>query len=151
MLLLDTGVLVGGAFGAERDETVAVCALSFAELEFGLSAAATRSDAAEVRRRSTRLSALRSTFGDGLPFDGAAAIAYGRVTAAVLRAGRSPRARTVDLLIAAVAVSRGASLLTTQPREFAGLDGLLHVRGVGGADQRRSWDPHGLRGVPLSA
>ncbi|WP_375399369.1 PIN domain-containing protein [uncultured Amnibacterium sp.] len=108
----------------------AIAALTLAELEFGVSAAAVRGQALEVRVRSARLAAAHAKYGDGLPFDGAAAIAYGSITTAVLRRGRNPRARSVDLLIAAVALSRGAALVTTQPDEFAGLDDLLEIRGA---------------------
>jgi hypothetical protein len=63
-----------------------------------------------------------------LPFDDAAARAYGRVYAAVSAAGRrgsDPRA--LDLLIAAVAVSAGLPVYTRNANDFGGLEDLVEV------------------------
>ena len=54
-------------------------------------------------------------------------VAYGRVTAAVMDAGRRPRRRTADLMIAATAIAAGLPLFTTNPGDFAGLAGVLAV------------------------
>ena len=62
---------------------------------------------------------------DPIPFDAEAARAYGRVTAAVIAAGR--RRRTADLMIAATAIAAGLPLFTTNPGDFAGLAGVLAV------------------------
>ena len=62
---------------------------------------------------------------DSIPFDAGAARAYGRVTAAVIDAGR--RRRTADLMIAATAIAAGLPLFTTNPGDFAGLAGVLAV------------------------
>jgi predicted nucleic acid-binding protein len=43
-------------------------------------------------------------------------------------AGRQPRARARDLLIAATAHAHGAGLLTYNLADFAGLDDLVDVR-----------------------
>jgi len=64
---------------------------------------------------------------DPIPFGSEAARAYGRVTAAVIGAGRSPRRRTAGLMIASTAVAAGLPLYTTNPDDFAGLDDLLVV------------------------
>jgi predicted nucleic acid-binding protein len=56
-----------------------------------------------------------------------AARAYGQVTAAVIGAGRKPRRRAVDLMIASVAIAEGLPLFTTNPADFAGLEHLLTV------------------------
>jgi predicted nucleic acid-binding protein len=56
-----------------------------------------------------------------------AARAYGRVTAAMIDPGRSPRRRTVDLMIASTAIAAGLPLFTTNPDGFAGLADLLLV------------------------
>jgi hypothetical protein len=47
---------------------------------------------------------------------------YGRVTAAVVAAGRKPRGRIADLMIAAAAISEDLRLYTTNPGDYAGLE-----------------------------
>ena len=84
---------------------------------------------AELAERVDKLQRVESAF-EPIPFDGDAARAYGRVTAAVRAAGRSPRARVADQMIAAIAVSRALPLYTTNPDDFAGLEGLLRVVAV---------------------
>jgi predicted nucleic acid-binding protein len=64
---------------------------------------------------------------DPIPFDPDAARAYGRLTAAVIAAGRKPRRRAVDLMIAATAIAAELTLYTTNPGDFAGLDHLVMV------------------------
>jgi predicted nucleic acid-binding protein len=64
---------------------------------------------------------------DPVPFDAEAARIYGRVTAAVIAAGRKPRSRTADLMIAATAIAEGLPLFTANPADFAGLDALLRI------------------------
>lgn len=59
-----------------------------------------------------------------------AARVYGRVCAAVISAGRQPRRRVADLMIASIAVAEGLPLFTTHPDDFTGLDGLLTVVAV---------------------
>lgn len=63
-----------------------------------------------------------------MPFDAAAARAYGRVYSAVQAAGGKPRGRrAVDLMIAATALASDLPLYTRNPGDFSGLDGLLVV------------------------
>ncbi len=63
-----------------------------------------------------------------LPFDSAAARAYGRIYAAVVSAGRKARgARAVDLLIAAVAIANDLPLWTANPDDFRALGDLVEV------------------------
>jgi predicted nucleic acid-binding protein len=64
---------------------------------------------------------------DPIPFGVEAARAYGRVSAAVVAAGRKPRRRAVDLMIASVALAEDLALFTTNPDDFAGLDDLLTI------------------------
>jgi hypothetical protein len=68
-----------------------------------------------------------STSSTRSPSDADAARAYGRVTAAVIAAGRKPRRRASDLMIAATAIAAGLPLDTTNPGDFAGLDHLVTV------------------------
>ena len=103
---------------------VAISAITMAELAAGPHA--TR-DPHERARRQDRLQRAEATF-DPLPFDAAAARAYGRLWTAAWAAGRKARGgRAVDLLIAATAVSTGLPLYTRNPGDFAGLSDLLEI------------------------
>jgi predicted nucleic acid-binding protein len=101
-----------------------VSAVTLAELAAGPSAA---SSPTERARRQERLQQVEATL-ESLPFDAAAARAYGRVFAAVAAAGRKARGRrTADLFIAATALSKGLALYTSNPDDFVGLEGLIDV------------------------
>ena len=103
---------------------VAVTAITMAELAAGPHAT---SDPAERARRQDRLQRAEAVF-DPLPFDNAAARAYGRIYATVAAAGRKARGpRAVDLLIAAVACSAGLPLYTRNRDDFRALEGLVTV------------------------
>lgn len=60
-------------------------------------------------------------------FDAEAARVHGRVRAAVISAGRKPRRRVADLMIAAVAIAQELPLFTTSPDDFRGLQEVLTV------------------------
>jgi toxin FitB len=62
--------------------------------------------------------------------DDAVAASYGRLAAAVAAVGRHPRARTMDLLIAATAHTHDARLYTRTASDLAGVDGLVEVVAV---------------------
>jgi len=105
-------------------EEQAICAITLAELAAGPHATL---DEGERARRQDRLQRIEALM-DPLPFDADAARAYGRVYAATRSAGRKPRGpRAVDMLIAAVALSRSLPLITRNPSDFAHLTavGLL--------------------------
>jgi toxin FitB len=75
----------------------------------------------ESRRRASLQAAADAMFRDDfagrvLPFDGEAAIAYAEVFAARRRAGRP--AATADLMIAAIARTKGASVVTRDLGDF---------------------------------
>jgi predicted nucleic acid-binding protein len=76
--------------------------------------------------RLRRLLVLQRTF-DALPLDEAVVASYGQVAAAVVDAGRQPRARSMDLLIAATAHAHSAQLFTRNASDFQGLDDLIDV------------------------
>ena len=59
-----------------------------------------------------------------LPFDAAAARAFGRVAASLRRAGRKSSARAYDAMIAATARANGLPVYTANPGDFAGIPGL---------------------------
>ena len=68
--------------------------------------------------------------GDLTPIPGVLAISYGRLAAAVVDAGRQPRRRVMDLLIAATAHAHGARLYTRNIDDFAGLEELIDIIAV---------------------
>lgn len=123
--LLDTSVVIGG-LPAGLSGDVAVSVVTLAELHFGVLRA---SDDVERSARLWRLAVVEREF-DPLPVDALVAAAYGRLAALVAREGRNPRARTLDLLIAATAVANDAVLATRNPGDLRGLEGVLDVVGV---------------------
>lgn len=124
--LLDTSVLIDleTLEPTALPHELAVSAITVAELSAGPHAT---SDPNEKARRQDRLQRVEASF-DPLPFDDAAARAYGRVFAAVTTAGRKARgARAVDLLIAATALASGLPLYTRNGDDFGALDGLVEI------------------------
>jgi predicted nucleic acid-binding protein len=124
--LLDTSVVVGlGAMPPDAlPPRVAISSLTLAELAAGPHAA---QDPAERARRQDLVQRAEAAF-EPIPFDAAAARAYGRVYAAVLGTGRKARgARAVDLLIAASALANDLPLYTRNGRDLEGVRDLLTV------------------------
>jgi toxin FitB len=120
--VLDTSVVI--ATGIEPLEgELAISAVTLAELHFGVLVAKERKVRAE---RLRRLLVVQGGF-DALPVDEAVAASYGQVAAAVVDAGRQPRARSMDLLIAATAHAHSARLYTRNADDFEGLDDLVDV------------------------
>ncbi len=62
-----------------------------------------------------------------IPFDTAAARAFGRVAANLRDSGRKTRARAYDALIAAVAIANDLPLYTVNPSDFANIEDLQVV------------------------
>jgi predicted nucleic acid-binding protein len=126
--LLDTSVLVDHHCidPARLPDDSAIAAITLAELNAGPHAT---TDDAERARRQDRLLWVASTW-DPLPFDAAAARAYGLVFAAMRRAGRTSRARLADLLIASTALANDLPVYTRNPADFAGLEELLRIETV---------------------
>ena len=120
--LLDTSVVIAADVDALEGD-LAISAVTLAELHFGVLAARERAVRAE---RLRRLLVLQRTF-DALPLDAAVAASYGQIAAAVVEAGRQPRSRSMDLLIAATAHANSAALYTRNPDDFHGLDGLVDI------------------------
>lgn len=121
--VLDTSLLVSETL-AHPGYEVAVTSLSWAELGYGIRKA---TDPVERARREARVSRLRAALGPGLPFDDAAADFYETVCGLVLTTGREVRGRSIDLMVAAVAASHGAAVITRNPDDFVGLDGLVPI------------------------
>ena len=100
-----------------------ITAITLAELSVGPLVAT------DVRERAARQAHLQQAEADfePLPFDAAAARAFGRVAASLRRAGRKPAARAYDAMIAATAIANELPLHTCNPDDFAGIDDLQVV------------------------
>jgi predicted nucleic acid-binding protein len=127
--LLDTSVVIDLELLSPGDLPIelAVSAITMAELATGPEAAL---DSEERARRISLIQHAEDTF-DQLPFELSAARVYGRIYAAVTAAGRKVRGRrTMDLLIAATALSNKLPLYTSNPDDFAGLESLIDIVAV---------------------
>jgi predicted nucleic acid-binding protein len=120
--VLDTSVLIADDITPIPGE-LAISIVSIAELQFGVLVA--KSPEAQALRLA-RLSAIQRRF-EALPVDEAVADSYARLAAAAVRAGRQPRARAMDLLIAATAVAHSAVVYTRNADDFIGLEKLVEV------------------------
>lgn len=120
--LIDTNVLIHLAAldAAHLPGKMVISAVTLAELSAGPHHT---DDPAERARRMSVLQHAEATF-EPLPFDTEAARTFGLVSAAVVAAGRQPRRRIADLMIASIAVANQLALYTTNPGDFTGLDDL---------------------------
>jgi len=100
-----------------------VSAITLAELSYGVALAKSPVDAAT----RSQVFANTKAWIMPLPFDGAAAERYGELAALILTAGRQPRPRRLDIMIAAIAVVRRLPLYTANADDFAGLESVLKV------------------------
>jgi predicted nucleic acid-binding protein len=108
---------------AELPDTMLITAITLGELSFGPHAT---DDPAKRAGRVAVLQHVEATF-DPLPYDQGAARLYGQICAAVRAAGREPRKRASDLMIAATAASVELPLYTANPDDFKGAEGLVEV------------------------
>jgi predicted nucleic acid-binding protein len=120
--VLDTSILLAADVGPLEGE-LAISAASLAELHFGVLVTA---DASVRAERLRRLSYLQRTF-DALPVDDEVAARYGQLAAAVAGTGRQPRARVMDLLIAATALAHGARLYTRNASDLRRIEHLVEI------------------------
>jgi hypothetical protein len=132
--LLDTNIMILRKWinYSELPAEMAISAITLAELSAGpheVRRHDEQSNYDENAERARRLDVLQRAENefDPIPFDAEAARIYGRVTAAVITAGRKPRRRVADLMIASIAIAEGLPLFTTNPGDFNGLDHLLTV------------------------
>ena len=120
--VLDTNIVL--LLGRLRPDTLPaeprITTITLAELSIGPLAT---NDPAEQALRQVRVQEAESAF-DPLPFDAAAARAFGQVAAQLRQGGRRVQARAFDALIAATAIANGLPLFTCNPRDFTGIDGL---------------------------
>lgn len=108
---------------AELPDTMLITAITLGELSFGPHAT---DDPAKRAGRVAVLQHVEATF-DPLPYDQGAARLYGQICAAVRAAGREPRKRASDLMIAATAASVELPLYTANPDDFKGAEELVEV------------------------
>jgi len=100
-----------------------ISAVTLAELSVGPLVAT------DERERSARQVHLQQTEADfePLPFDAAAARAFGQVAASLRAAGRKPAARAYDAMIAATAIANDLPVYTCNPDDFSGIDALTVI------------------------
>ncbi|MET7681406.1 type II toxin-antitoxin system VapC family toxin [Streptomyces sp. NPDC005423] len=132
--LLDTNIMIlrRWVVPEELPDEMAITAITLAELSAGPHEVRRNDEHSgydEHAERARRLDVLQRAEHefDPIPFDTDAARIYGRICAAVISAGRKPRRRVADLMIAAIAVAEDLPLFTTNPDDFKGLDDLLTV------------------------
>lgn len=123
--ILDSSVLVASDVGRLEGD-LAVSAASLAELHFG---ALVTDDEAMRAERLRRLALVEHLFA-ALPVDATVARSYGQLASTLARAGRRPRGRVMDLLIAATAHGHEAVLYTRNAEDLRGIEGLVEIRAV---------------------
>lgn len=100
-----------------------ITAVTLAELSVGPLIA--RDESVRAARQA-HLQQAETDF-DPLPFDRAAAQAFGRVAASLRRSGRKTSARAYNAMIAASALANGLPLFTCNPDDFSGIDDLTVI------------------------
>ncbi len=124
--LLDTSTVI--LLGQISDmsalpEEPLISTITVAELSVGPLVAQSNEEQAA---RQAHVQQAEATF-DPLPFDLAAARAFGAVAASLRRSGRKADARAYDAMIAAIALANDLPIHTCNPGDFAGIDGLSVV------------------------
>ncbi|WP_114202010.1 type II toxin-antitoxin system VapC family toxin [Janibacter anophelis] len=121
--VLDTSTLIDLA-GCDPQTLLAepsISPITLAELAVGPHVASTDHERAA---RQAHVQQAEADF-DPLPFDAAAARAFGVVASSLRASGRKPAARAYDALIAATAIANGFPVYTANPRDFEGIDDLV--------------------------
>ncbi|RCV56995.1 PIN domain-containing protein [Marinitenerispora sediminis] len=114
---LDLGCFAGGQ--------PLVSSISIADLAYGME----HQDPVVRMARSDRYYATLRLM-TVLPFTEQTARFYGVCAQLVRQAGRNPRPRRLDLMIAATAAEHSLPLLTRNPKDFADLTSLIAVEAV---------------------
>jgi toxin FitB len=123
--VLDTSVVIATDIGPLEGE-LSVSAVTLAELHYGVLVA---NDDAIRAERLRRLTIVQRSF-DPLPVNDVVAASYGQMAAALVKMGRSPRPRIMDLLIAATAHANRALLYTRNAEDLVGLEEIIEVVSV---------------------
>jgi predicted nucleic acid-binding protein len=108
---------------SELPETILITAVTLGELSSGPHAT---DDPVTRAGRVALLQHVEATF-EPLPYDQGAARLFGQICAAVRAAGRQPRKRASDLMIAATAASSQLPLYTANPGDFRGSEAFVEV------------------------
>jgi predicted nucleic acid-binding protein len=126
--LLDTSVVIDLSTVATESlpPNSVTTAVTIAELSAG---PLTTSDPAERARRIARLHWAQASL-EALPFDAEAARYYGALCSLVVAAGRHPRRRIADIMIASISAVHGLPLFTRNPDDFKGLETLVTIISV---------------------
>ncbi|HET9227740.1 MAG TPA: type II toxin-antitoxin system VapC family toxin [Thermoanaerobaculia bacterium] len=127
--LLDTSVVIAHTeehLEAPLPEQAAISVATLAELHYGL---LVTSDPTMRNRRIQRLVLVEAMF-DPLPLDAEVGRAFATVAHAVKTAGGQPRARIMDLWIAATALAYGLPLYTRNFEDFKLLQDLVELRAI---------------------
>lgn len=95
-----------------------ITAITLAELAVGPLVA---ESASEQTARQAHLQQAEADFVP-LPFDAAAARAFGRVSASLRQTGRKTAARAYDAMIAAIAIANDVPVYTCNPDDFSGIE-----------------------------
>jgi toxin FitB len=126
--LLDTSVLIAreedSGIEAALPREMAISVATLAELHYGV---LTAKDNEKRQHRLRRLGIIEATF-QPIPIDAGVARAFATIAHAVKSAGRQPRARVMDLWIAATALAHHLPLYTRNGEDFEGLGSLIKVR-----------------------
>jgi predicted nucleic acid-binding protein len=124
--VLDTSVVIDLPVIPDEDLPIdaTITSVTLAELSQGPHLA---DNEAERAARVERLQAAEATYGSPLPFDAGAARRYGSLVALVLAAGRQPKPRRIDLMIAATAAVNDLPLFTRNAGDFAGLERAVTI------------------------
>ena len=128
--VLDTSIIAAMRLydPAELPGTFLITAVTLGELSYGPHVT---DDPLKRAARTAVLQHAEATF-DPLPYDHAAARLYGQICAAVRAAGRQPRIRASDLMIAATAASNALPLYTANPGAFRGAEAFVELIAVPG-------------------
>jgi len=103
-----------------RSQPPLITAITLAELSVGPLVA---HDERERAARQAHLQQAEADF-DPLPFDAAAARAFGQVAASLRRAGGKTAARAYDAMVAATALANDLPLYTCDADDFSQMHGL---------------------------
>ncbi|GAA5145629.1 hypothetical protein GCM10023321_03820 [Pseudonocardia eucalypti] len=122
--LVDTSVWIKPPAGglSTHAAQVAISIVSVAELHYGT----TMGSHLQNMARRSRLRTILDSY-EVLPLDEPTTELYGAFAAMVHEAGRNPRPRRFDLLIAATAARHRLTLLTRDKDGFVGLEAALRV------------------------
>lgn len=121
-LILDTNLLID-EWRPPGDRRVAISVASIAELHYGLLRAR---DPIEAARRTRVLTRVEAEFVPVL-LTPEVSRNYAHCAQAVHAIGRNPRSRVWDLIIAATALTHGATLYTLNADDFLGLENLIDI------------------------